>query len=158
MVSNLQRFKWEFTSETVMKISVPAIILVVIGILLLIGPWTFAPVCEVNGMYVKTATGTNLPMPCGWTARAELGLGALTILAGALLVFSKAPETQRVIGFFGIGIGVLVILFPLYITKMCAMAEHPCNLLTKPVLILLGIAAIAVSCWIIYTAQKEMAP
>jgi hypothetical protein len=141
-----------------MKISIPSIILIVIGILLLVGPWTFAPVCEVGGMYVKTMSGANLPMPCGWTARAEIGMGALTILAGALLVFSRAPETQRVIGLFGIGLGILVILFPLSITRMCAMPEHGCNLLTKPFLILLGIASIAVSCWIIYTAQKEMNP
>ena len=40
-----------------MKLSIPAIILVIVGILLLVGPWTFAPVCEVGGMYVKTATG-----------------------------------------------------------------------------------------------------
>jgi hypothetical protein len=139
-----------------MKISVPALVLVILGILILIGPWTFAPICEVNGMYAQLASGKTLPMPCGWTARAELGLGALTILAGLLLNFSQAAETKRVIGLIGIALGILVILFPLYITKMCAMADHPCNLLTKPVLILLGVAVLAVSCWIIYTAQKEM--
>ena len=141
-----------------MKISIPAIVLLVLGFLILVGPWTFAPVCEVSGMYMKTASGTNMPMPCGWTARAEIGMGSLTILAGLLLVFSKNAETKRIIGLFGIALGVLTLLFPLYITKMCAMAEHPCNLLTKPVLIILGVLVIAVSCWIIYDAQKEMVP
>jgi hypothetical protein len=140
-----------------MKLSIPAIILIVLGFLILVGPWTFAPVCEVNGMYVKTASGTNLPMPCGWTARAELGMGALTILAGILLAISKGNETRQFIGLFGIALGVLTILFPLYITKMCGLADHPCNLLTKPVLIILGVLVVVVSIWIIYGAQKEMA-
>ncbi len=140
-----------------MKIPIPAIILIIIGFLLIVGPWTFAPVCEVDGMYAQLASGKTIPMPCGWTARAEIGIGALTVLAGLLLVFSKSAETKRIIGLFGLGLGVLAILFPLYITGMCGMASHACNLVTKPVLILLGVVAIAVSCWIIYDAQKEMA-
>jgi hypothetical protein len=140
-----------------MKISIPAIILIVLGILLVVSPWTIAPVCEVEGMYAQLANGKTLPMPCGWTARAEVGMGILTILAGLLLTFSQSAETKRVIGLFGVALGVLTILFPLYITKMCALADHPCNLLTKPVLVILGIATIAVSCWVIYDAQKNIA-
>jgi uncharacterized membrane protein YczE len=108
-------------------------------------------------MYAQLANGKTLPMPCGWTARAEVGMGVLTILAGLLLTFSQSAETKRMIGLFSIALGVLTILFPLYITKMCALADHPCNLLTKPVLVILGIATIAVSCWVIYDAQKNMA-
>lgn len=140
-----------------MKISIPSLVLIILGVLILIGPWTFAPVCEVNGMYAMLASGKTLPMPCGWTARAEVATGVLTIIGGLLLQFSQAAETKRVIGLFGVVIGILTVLFPLYITKMCAMAEHPCNLVTKPVLILLGVAVIVVACWIIYDAQKEMA-
>jgi uncharacterized membrane protein YczE len=141
-----------------MKISIPAIILIVLGILLVVSPWTIAPVCEVNGMYAQLASGKTLPMPCGWTARAEIGVGALAIFAGLLLAFSQSAETKRMIGLFGIALGVLAILFPLYITKMCALPDHPCNLLTKPVLVILGVAVLAVSCWVIYGAQKDMAP
>lgn len=141
-----------------MKISIPALVLVILGILILVAPWTFAPVCEVNGMYAQLASGKTLPMPCGWTARAEIGVGVLAILTGVLLNFSQSAETKRVIGLIGVALGILTIMFPLYITKMCAMADHPCNLLTKPVLALLGVAVIVVSCYIIYMAQKEMAP
>ena len=140
-----------------MKISIPAIILIVLGVLLVVSPWTIAPVCEVNGMYAQLASGKTLPMPCGWTARAEIGVGALAIFAGLLLAFSQSAETKRMIGLFGIAFGVLAMLFPLYITKMCALPDHPCNLLTKPVLVILGVAVIAVSCWVIYGAQKDMA-
>jgi uncharacterized membrane protein YczE len=141
-----------------MKLSIPALVLIILGILIVVSPWTIAPVCEVGGMYAKLANGKTLPMPCGWTARAEIGTGTLTILAGVLLVVSRSAETKRMIGLFGAALGVLTILFPFYITGMCALADHPCNLLTKPVLALLGVAVIVVSCWVIYTAQKEMAP
>jgi hypothetical protein len=139
-----------------MKISIPALILIVLGILLAVSPWTIAPVCEVNGMYAMLQSGKTLPMPCGWTARAEIAIGILTIFAGILLQFSQSAETRRVIGLFGIGLGIFAILFPLAITKMCAMADHPCNLLTKPVLVLLGVATLVISGWIIYDAQKEV--
>lgn len=134
----------------------PALVLIILGILIVVSPWTIAPVCEVDGMFAKLANGKSLPMPCGWTARAEIGIGGLTILAGLLLTFSQSAETKRMIGLFSVALGVLVILFPLYITNMCALADHSCNLLTKPVLLILGIATIAVSCWIIYDAQKNM--
>jgi hypothetical protein len=142
----------------IMKISIPALVLIILGILIVVSPWTFAPICEVNGMYAQLASGKTLPMPCGWTARAEIGMGILAILAGVLLNFSQSAETKRVIGLIGVALGILTIMFPLYITKMCAMADHPCNLLTKPVLVLLGVAVIVVSCYIIYTSQKEMPP
>lgn len=141
-----------------MKISIPALILIILGILIVVSPWTFAPICEVNGMYAQLASGKTLPMPCGWTARAEIGIGVLAVFAGILLNFSQSAETKRVIGLIGVAVGILTIMFPLYITKMCALADHPCNLLTKPVLALLGVAVIVVSCYIIYTAQKEMPP
>lgn len=138
-----------------MKIYWPSIILIILGVLLAIAPWTFAPVCEVNGMYAILANGKTLLMPCGWTARAEVGLGALLVVAGILLAIAKTNETKRIIGIFGAAIGVLVILFPTYITKMCALADHPCNLLTKPVLILLGIATIIVSAYVAYSARTD---
>ncbi len=138
-----------------MKIYWPAIILIILGVLLAIAPWTFAPVCEVNGMYAQLASGKTLPMPCGWTARAEVGLGALLIVAGALLAIAKSNETKRIIGIIGAAIGVLAILFPTNITGMCGMADHPCNLLTKPVLILLGIATIIVSAYVAYSARTD---
>jgi len=138
-----------------MKISWPAIILIILGIVIVISPWTFAPVCEVGGMYVKTASGTNLPMPCGWTARAEIGLGALLVVGGILLLIAKSNETKRLIGIFCAAIGVLVILFPTVITGMCKLADHPCNILTKPVLILLGIATLIVSAYVAYSVRAD---
>lgn len=139
-----------------MKLYWPAIILIILGIFIVVSPWTIAPVCEVNGMYAKLASGKDFLMPCGWTARAEIGIGALVIVAGILLAFAKSAESKMMIGIFGVVLGLLTILFPTVITKMCALADHPCNLLTKPVLIVLGLIVIVVSGFIIYTSRNEM--
>jgi len=138
-----------------MKISIPAVILVLLGIFLCVAPWTIAPVCEVHGLYAQLDSGKTLPMPCGWTARAEIGIGALLIVAGALLAFAKSMETKRIIGIFSIALGILAILFPVYITKTCALADHTCNTMTKPTLIILGLVTIVVSAWIVYSSRKD---
>ena len=132
-----------------------AILLVLLGIFIAVSPWTFAPVCEVSGDYAKLANGKTLPMPCGWTARAEIGIGALVVLAGILLYFTKSAEGQRIIGIFGMALGALTILFPLFITRMCALPDHPCNLLTKPVLVVTGVVVLIVSGWVVYMARKD---
>jgi hypothetical protein len=138
-----------------MKISWPSVALVLLGIFLILAPWTIAPVCEVGGSLAQLASGKTIPMPCGWTARAEIGIGALVVVAGLLVLFAQSMETKKFIGIFGIALGLLAILFPVVITKMCAMPDHPCNILTKPVLILTGIIIIAVSGWIVYSSRKE---
>jgi hypothetical protein len=97
----------------------------------------------------------TIPMPCGWTARAEIGLGALLIVAGVLLLVAKSSETKRIIGIFGVAIGILTILFPTYITKMCAIASHPCNTVAKPVLVILGLAAIIISAYVTYSSRAD---
>ena len=138
-----------------MKISWPAIAIIILGILLIIGPWTFAPVCEVMGSYAQLASGKTIPMPCGWTARAEIGIGALVVLAGVLLAIAQSAEAKRIIGVFGAALGVLAILFPTYITRMCAMAEHPCNTMTKPTLVIIGLVIIVISAYVIYQSKKN---
>lgn len=59
-----------------MKFSPPAIVLILLGVVIAFSPWTFAPVCEVNGSYAQLASVMLIPMPSEWTARAEIGLGA----------------------------------------------------------------------------------
>jgi hypothetical protein len=95
-------------------------------------------------MYVQTTSGTKLPMPCGYTARAETGVGALIIVAGGLLIARKTPETRQAVGVFSIATGVLVILYPTAIIGMCRLAEHPCRMLTLPALEILGVIVIIV--------------
>jgi hypothetical protein len=137
-----------------MKPSWPSLALFALGIFLAVAPFTIAPVCEVNGVYAQLANGKTILMPCGWTARAEIGIGAMVVLVGILLPFGKSADSRGVIGVFGAALGVLAILFPVYITKMCAMPDHPCNTVTKPTLIVTGLVIIAVSGLILNQSRK----
>ena len=124
-------------------------LLVLLGIVIILAPWVIVPVCEQYGNYVTTTTGTKLPMPCGWTARAEGGVGALIVVGGGLLIYRSTPETRQAVGVFSVAMGILVILFPTVITGMCKMADHPCRMLTLPVLEILGIIVILVGGYLI---------
>lgn len=136
--------------------SIPwAAALAVLGLLVIAAPWTFAPVCEVHGQFVQTVTGKQLPMPCGYTARAEIGVGALLLVAAGAVAFSKSPETKRVVGAFGIALGALAMLFPTYIIGMCAMADHTCRTMTQPTLLILGLGTIAVSSGLVLRSRHD---
>jgi len=128
-----------------MKFTTYAGVLAILGVLLILAPWTFAPVCEVHGMYVQTTTGKQLPMPCGYTARAEIGVGAMVIVAAGALFFSKSSESRKIVGVFGIALGVLAILIPTSLIGMCALADHTCRTMTQPTLLILGLGIIVVN-------------
>ncbi len=128
-----------------MKLSLGGTILVALGALIVLTPWYIFPVCEVFGDYAQTATGKLLVMPCGYTARAELGVGSLLALSGAVLMFVKTTETRRALGGVSTALGALAIAFPTAIIGMCANPTHPCVTGTEPALILLGALTILVS-------------
>jgi len=130
-------------------------LLVILGLLAILIPWIIFPVCEVHGLYVQTATGMQFPMPCGWTARAETGIGALIVVAGGLLIARSTPETRQAVGVFSIASGVLVVLFPTVLTGMCKLADHPCRQLTLPALEILGIAVIIIGGYLLWKRGNE---
>lgn len=129
--------------------------LAILGVLMIAAPWTFAPVCEVHGAFVQTVTGKQLPMPCGYTARAEIGIGAMVLVTAGAVAFSKSPETKRMVGIFGAALGVLAILYPTYIIGMCALADHTCRTMTQPTLLILGLGTIVVSSGIIFKSRQD---
>ena len=115
---------------------------IVIGFLVAIVPHYVFPVCQYSGMLVETSAGKYLPMKCYWTATAEVGLGAMIVLVGVLLVVSKQAETRRALGAILSALGIVVALVPTYLIGVCAMPDHPCRAATQPALILLGVVAI----------------
>jgi len=122
------------------------IALAALGALVAVTPWYLAPVCEVDGLYAYTKTGTQLVMPCGYSARAETFVVApLTILAGLAIMFSSTMETRRIVGFFGAGLGALALALPTFITGVCKNPTHGCVVETRPALILLGAATVGLS-------------
>jgi drug/metabolite transporter (DMT)-like permease len=119
-------------------------LLVLFGIVIALTSWVIFPVCEMHGLYAETKTGVKLPMPCGYTARAETGIGALIVVGGGLLIARSTPETRQAVGIFTIATGILVVLFPTILIGMCRLADHPCRQLTLPALEILGIAVIII--------------
>lgn len=138
-----------------MKLTSNAIIaltLLVLGIILAVGPWVLFPICEVEGMLQPN----GLPMPCGFTARAEMVAGSLLFIGGLLLFFAKSNETKRVIAILSTAIGVWSVLIPVYLIGVCKNLDHPCVLETKPSLLIVGAAVVIVSLVLLYMTRKKM--
>ena len=137
-----------------MRLYWAAAILIGLGVFVAVAPWTIAPVCELQGMWVQTSTGKLLPMPCGYTARGELGVGSMIAFSGAALMFVKTVNPRRAVGAFAGALGALAIAFPTYLTGMCAVATHSCRTSTEPALILAGLATAAVGIGLVLMKQK----
>ena len=101
----------------------------VLGVLVALGPYSFASVCEVGEKVMK----------CHWTARIELFLGISITLLGLLKFVSPDAKYQ-----FGLNAGILVnalgvILTPTLLIGVCGMKSMHCAAVTKPTLIVFGI-------------------
>jgi hypothetical protein len=128
-------------------------LLVLLGIVIALTGWYIFPVCEMHGLFTETKTGVKLPMPCGYTARAETGIGALIVVAGGLLLARNTSETRLAVGVFSLACGVLVVLFPTVIIGMCRLADHPCRQLTLPALEILGVTVIIIAGYLIWKRE-----
>lgn len=108
------------------------IVFIVLGALIAAGPSTIFPVCS-GGM----------KMSCQDTAQAELWTGAAIVLLGAFkLIVTGVPFGLW--SSIGLGIaGILALLFPTVIIRVCGGAHMTCRTLTLPALIILSIAVIA---------------
>jgi hypothetical protein len=105
-------------------------------------------------MWVQTTTGKLLPMACGYTARAEIGVGSLIVFSGAAMMLVKNLQPRRAVGAFAAALGGMAIAFPTYLTGMCANAAHSCRTTTEPALILSGLATVAVGLGLVLVRQK----
>jgi hypothetical protein len=128
-------------------------LLILLGVVIALTSWVIFPVCEMHGLYVETKAGATLPMPCGYTARAETAIGALIVVAGGLLIARNTPETRQAVGIFSAACGIFVILFPTILTGMCRIADHPCRQLTQPALEILGIAVVIIGVYLFWKRE-----
>jgi hypothetical protein len=139
--------------NTSTQVSAVGILLILLGIVIAITSWVIFPVCEMEGLLIETKAGVLLPMPCGYTARAETGIGALIVVAGGLLIARGSRETRQAVGIFTVAHGILVIAFPTILIGMCRMADHPCRQLTLPALEILGIAVIIIGVFLFWKRE-----
>lgn len=122
------------------------------GALILLTPYILFPVCTKQ---VETKAGGFLPMKCHWTAQAELGIGALILLGGMILLISKRAETQRFLSMLTAGLGIAAISLPTWLIGMCASAAMDCRVGTLPALVILGGASLVISGLAFIMAKEE---
>jgi hypothetical protein len=106
------------------------------GLMLVLVPRYILPVCEYQGFS---------PMSCSHTAFAEMFTGFIVMALSAGLAFSKGRESLRWFSLPALAAGISVLWIPRAI-GYCHSSGMPCNYATMPVLRLLGVLIILVSC------------
>jgi hypothetical protein len=94
--------------------------------------------CYAHGQLVTLANGSTQPMKCHWTAQGEIALAIPLLGIGAMMSFSRRPESGRFLSVLGIILGALVIALPTSLIGTCGTATHICNTAMKPSLLALG--------------------
>lgn len=124
-----------------MKNSVAGIITIIIGILFILVPLYILPVCDL----VEHANGKITIMRCFWTARAEVGIGAVVIAIGilSLLISSSAVRIGFYLSLFCLSF--LAAAIPTLLIGVCPNEMMDCHMGTLPALIILSITLMLVS-------------
>lgn len=126
---------------------------VLCGLLVALVPTVILPVCQE---LLETKAGMFVPMRCHYTAQAEIAIGSLLVFTGALLfVFGQRFEVRGALGAVTVALGVVVILIPTVLVGTCRNPEMPCNVGTKPALILLGAATLLLGAGGVWEAWRS---
>ncbi len=119
-----------------MKKNIYGIFILLIGSLTAFGPLTIFKVCAVQDKVI---------MKCHWTAMAELGIGCVVAVLALTIMFSKSHELSRGIYFSLLPIGLYIMAVPTFLIGVCGSRMMHCNMLTRPILIVLGLVLIGLS-------------
>jgi len=130
-----------------MKKRIIGIIFTALGLLLALGPQFLFKVCQpMEDIYMK----------CYWSARAEIGVGAVIVALGiALIVFVCSKiRLGLVIGILLSGINALLI--PYALIGGCTMDNMPCRKIAFPAITVISIILLIVA-WFytVYLARKK---
>ncbi|MBQ1250088.1 MAG: DUF4418 family protein [Clostridia bacterium] len=110
-------------------------LLLVLGLLIAIGPQKIFPVCEFN---------PEKPMKCNWMGKAEIGVGAAIALIGVLQMVMDHAKVRMGLSMAAVPMGLLTLLLPTKLIGVCMNVHMRCVTLTRPALLMLGIATILV--------------
>ncbi|MDR2160366.1 MAG: DUF4418 family protein [Treponema sp.] len=120
---------------------------IVFGLLVALGPQFLFEVCPVTGDAV---------MKCHWSARAEIGVGAVIAALGIALVFFVNPHTRLglTIGIFLSGI--LALLIPHVLVGGCSMPSMACRKIAFPAITVISVLLlITMVLNVLYLARKK---
>ena len=128
-----------------MKKCILGMLIVIIGLLVLFAPFGFAHVCfpKADGGFMK----------CHWMGEAVKMLGGLIAALGVVFLLVKSSRIG--IAFSNIGLGVCLILLQTVVIGTCKTATMPCNVYTKPTILLLAIALIAIDAGYLFVNRKR---
>lgn len=112
-----------------------SLLILVLGALTAIAPYSFAHVCEAGEKVMK----------CHWTGRIELFLGISVAVLGLLKLISADAKYQ-----LGLNAGILlnalgVIITPTLLIGVCGMKSMHCASVSKPTLIVFGILILVIT-------------
>ncbi len=93
-------------------------------------------------------------MPCQQSASAELVVGAPLAAVGASVFSMKRRSGFWGLSFIGIVLGVSAILIPTMLIGVCPGGLMHCNVLMRPLLILLGASTFIVSGWMLALSRN----
>jgi hypothetical protein len=106
----------------------------VFGLLIALGPQFLFKVCAPAGGVI---------MKCHWSARAEIGVGALIAALGIALVVFADPRTQLGLTIGVFLSGVLALLIPHVLIGGCSMHSMLCRKITFPAITVISILLLA---------------
>ena len=120
-------------------------LLLVLGLLIAIGPQKIFPVCEFN---------PEKPMKCNWMGKAEIGVGATGALIGVLQMVMDHAKVRMGLSMAAVPMGLLTLLLPTKLIGVCMNVPMRCVTLTRPALLILGIAVMLVGSLSAYALNK----
>ena len=104
---------------------------ILMGIILMIGPWFIFGVCSTEEKVMK----------CFWSCKALFVLGILALLIGILVIITKNKSIINQI-IMSMGISIMAILVPSVIIGGCAKSTMHCNTITFPVVYVIAVVNI----------------
>ena len=104
---------------------------ILMGIILMIGPWFIFGVCSTEEKVMK----------CFWSCKALFVLGILALLIGILVIIAKNKSIINEI-IMSMGISIMAILVPSVIIGGCAKSTMHCNTITFPVVYVIAVVNI----------------
>jgi hypothetical protein len=126
------------------------IIIVVLGVLIAAGPEYIDAFSVCKEIHSGDA--------CHWTARAEIGIGAVIALLGVLSLLVKSDGIRTGLGISILANGVLVLLIPTVLIPVSNMATMTCRTHALPALTATSVILIILSLAYIYVINRKEEP